>query len=154
MPRSTKPFNSASAAAISCAAPCPCTRTGLMTIRTQGARRARIFSMSRKAAPVGEVTRPITAGNLGRGRLRAGSNSPSASSLRLSASNFAWSNPAPAACTVCTLSWYCPRASYTVSAPRTCTCIPSASAAWFSRKPPRANHTHATCDCSSLSVKY
>ena len=82
-----------------------------MTIRTHGARRRAILRKSLMAAPVGEVTIPMQAGSRGMGRFRAGSKSPSASSLRLSASNRAWSTPAPAGWIRLTLSWYCPRAS-------------------------------------------
>ena len=83
------------ATAISCAAPVPCTRTGLIRICNHGARRLSTFSMSRIAAPLGDVTMPIRRGNFGNRRFRSGANNPSASSLRLSASNFAWSRPTP-----------------------------------------------------------
>jgi hypothetical protein len=49
------------ATAISCAAPVPCTRTGLIRICNHGARRRSTFKMSRTAAPLGEVTIPIRA---------------------------------------------------------------------------------------------
>ena len=109
--------SSRTATAISAAAPLPCTRTGLIRICSQGARRRKTFSRSRMAAPLGEVTIPIRRGNLGSARLRAGSKSPSASSLRLSASNFACNNPNPRGCKICTLTWYCPRASKTETLP-------------------------------------
>ena len=67
-----------------------------MSTATFGARRRRTFNMSRIAAPLGEVTMPMRFGNFGSARLRAESNSPSASSLRFSASNFAWSKPGAA----------------------------------------------------------
>ena len=109
--------SSGMATAISCAAPVPCTRTGLIKICSHGARRRSTFSMSRIAAPVGDVTIPIRRGNFGNGRLRSGANNPSASSLRLSASNFAWSMPTPRGCKISTRSWYFPCDSKTVTVP-------------------------------------
>ena len=53
------------------------------------------LSMSRTAAPLGEVTIPTRRGNFGNGRFRSEANNPSASSFRFSASNFAWSMPTP-----------------------------------------------------------
>ena len=103
--------------AISVAAPMPCTRTGLIRISMPRPRRRKMLRMSRMAAPLGEVTIPIRFGNRGSGFLRAGSNKPSASNLRLSASNFACNNPRPRGCTISTLSWYWPRASKTLRLP-------------------------------------
>ncbi len=65
-------------------------------LASPGARRRSTLSMSRMAAPLGEVTMPMRFGNFGSGRLRAESKSPSASSLRLSASNFACNKPSSA----------------------------------------------------------
>ncbi len=53
--------------------------------------------MSRITAPVGLVITPTTSGMEGRGRLRAGSNRPSACSLAFSFSSWAKSAPTPAA---------------------------------------------------------
>ena len=58
------------AVAISSAAPVPCTRTGLISTSTPGARRRRMLRMSWMAAPLGEVTIPMRRGNFGRARLR------------------------------------------------------------------------------------
>ena len=65
------------ATAISCAAPVPCTRTGLIRICNHGARRRSTFSISRMAAPLGDVTIPMRCGNFGNGRFRSGANNPS-----------------------------------------------------------------------------
>jgi hypothetical protein len=81
--------NSRIATAISSAAPVPCTRTGLIKTCDHGARLFKMLRISRMAAPLGDVTIPMRLGNFGRARFRAASKSPSASSLRLSASNFA-----------------------------------------------------------------
>jgi len=83
------------AEAISAAAPVPCTRTGLIRISIPRARRRKMLRISRMAAPLGEVTMPIRCGNFGSAFFRAGSNNPSASNFRLSASNFACSKPSP-----------------------------------------------------------
>ncbi len=71
------------AVAISSEAPAPCTRTGLISTSTFGARRCRTFRMSWIAAPLAEVTMPIRRGNFGRTRFRACSKRPSASSFAL-----------------------------------------------------------------------
>ena len=55
------------AAAISAAAPAPCTAHGVKIISTVGLRRCMTCSTSRMAAPVGEVTRPMRCGKRGSG---------------------------------------------------------------------------------------
>ena len=50
------------AAAISSAAPSPCTRTGRTFTRARGHRAPRMRSISRTAAPAGEVTRAMVSG--------------------------------------------------------------------------------------------
>ena len=62
-----------SAAAISAAAPSPCTRTGQTHTSAAGQRRPRISSMSRTAEPVGLVTSATRRGMRGSGFLRRGS---------------------------------------------------------------------------------
>ena len=59
-------------AAISAAAPSPCTRTGTISTCTPRQRRRSTSRKSRIAAPVGLVTKAIRRGNRGSGRLRAG----------------------------------------------------------------------------------
>ena len=63
---------------------------------TLGFRRRAICMMSLIAAPVSEVATPMVRGSMGISRLRAGSNSPSAASFFLSASNLANRSPCPA----------------------------------------------------------
>ena len=65
--------------------------------------------MSRMTAPVGELTTPIRRGSMGRGRLRAGSKSPSFSSFAFRSSNACCSEPLPIGSSTCTESWYWPR---------------------------------------------
>ena len=65
--------------------------------------------MSRITAPVGELTTPIRRGSIGSGLLRAGSKSPSCSSLAFSSSNACCSDPLPSGSSTCTESWYSPR---------------------------------------------
>ena len=74
-------------------------------------RRASVVRKSRSAAPSREVTTPIARGNGGSGRLRCGSNSPSAWSFVFSRSNASNSVPSPARRSVSTLSWNWPRGS-------------------------------------------
>ena len=144
------------ATAISCAAPLPWTRTGLIKICNHGARRRRTLRISRIAAPPGEVTMPMRRGNFGSDRFRSGANKPSASSLRLSASNRACNTPSPRGCRICTLSWYWPRASNTVTVPNTCTCAPSASPECVRGNGASVSRQimHEICARWSLSVKY
>ena len=52
-------------------------------------------------APVGEVTTPMRRGSIGSGRLRAGSKSPSFSSLSFSSSNACCSEPLPSGSSTC-----------------------------------------------------
>jgi hypothetical protein len=99
----------ARAATISPGASSPCTRTGTIRMRRSPKRRPMIFSMSRMAAPVGEVTIPITRGKAGSGRLRASAKRPSASSRRLSCSKAYWSAPTPLGSRSSTTNWYSPR---------------------------------------------
>src|SRR5439155_740617 len=79
---STSPsaFRSATPSAISRAAPSPWTRTGRMTMWRSRKRRPITRSMSRRTAPVGEVTMPTFRGNCGSGRLRPASPMPAAGS--------------------------------------------------------------------------
>ena len=97
--------------AISGTASCPCTRAGAMRMWRSANRRRVTLSMSRIAAPVGDVTMPMRRGSAGSGRLRACAKRPSASSLRLSASNCAIRSPSPACSRACTTIWYVPRGS-------------------------------------------
>ena len=54
-----------------------------------------IFSMSRIAAPTGEVTIPILLGTRGSWSLRPASKRPSLKSFSLSSSNRIWRRPRP-----------------------------------------------------------
>ena len=92
------------------AAPSPCTGAGDSRIGI-GQRRWATRMMSRMTAPWGEVTTPRRRGSSGSGRLRAGSNSPSASSRFLSCSKASASAPAPVGSIATTVIWNFPRAS-------------------------------------------
>ena len=83
------------AAAISSAAPSPWTRTGRTLIRARGHRAPRIRTMSRTAAPAGEVIRATVLGNRGSGRLWAGSNRPSRARRSFSCSKARCRSPTP-----------------------------------------------------------
>ena len=89
-------FSRSMAAAISSAAPAPCTRTGASTTCRFANRRSSTCRMSRMAAPVGEVTTPTCCGSAGSGRLRSAAKSPSAASRFFSASRRSISSPSPA----------------------------------------------------------
>ena len=92
------------AAAIFCAAPSPCTGTGQSRM-VRGKRRAIVVLISWITAPFSEVTTPITFGSIGRARLRAASNRPSAPRRCFSISIFASSAPAPAYSIRSTINW-------------------------------------------------
>ena len=68
------------------------------TTRASGQRRARTVAMSFQTAPVGLVMTAMVVGRVGNGRLRAGSNSPSAVRRALSSSNRSARSPTPAGC--------------------------------------------------------
>ena len=76
------------------------------------------------AAPVGAVMMPTARGYFGSGFLRDASNSPSAASFRLSASNAANRSPAPSFCIVRTLKVNCPRCTQSVTFPSAVTFWP------------------------------
>ena len=95
---------SASMAAISAAAPAPCTLAGSTTTRPRQPRRWRIRRKSRTAAPVGDVMNPTVAGIAGIGRFRSAANNPSSASRRFNASNSRCSRPAPSSITARTMS--------------------------------------------------
>ena len=79
--------------------------------RDQAVKAAAIFEELDKAAAAGEVTTPMARGWTGTGRLRAGSNRPSASSRALSRRNCSNQAPCPARCMDSTTSCRSPRAS-------------------------------------------
>ena len=83
------------AAAISAAAPSPCTRVGTTSTSAPRHRRPSTCRKSRIAAPVGLVTTAIRRTNGGSGRLRAGSNSPSLASFSRSCRRASSSAPMP-----------------------------------------------------------
>ena len=92
--------STSTARAISPAAPSPCTRASPDHHPGPGRPPAETERMSRRAAPLGEVTTPTRPGSGESGRLRAGSRSPSASSLARSFSNASRHSPsAPSAST-------------------------------------------------------
>ena len=67
--------------------------------------------MSRRAAPSSEVTMPILRGSAGSGRLRAGSNSPSACSFFFNCSKASCSAPSPCGSRCSQTNWYSPLGS-------------------------------------------
>ena len=69
------------AATILWADPSPWTVTGANNISKFGNRRVKTSTISLTAAPVGEVTRPIRCGSLGKTFFRIASNNPSSSNL-------------------------------------------------------------------------
>ena len=84
--------------------PSPCTRTGLISTRTHGARRSRIFSMSRKRR-AGRRSDDADAHGKARQRpLARGIEEPLRLELALERLEFRLQQPAPAGCTVWTLS--------------------------------------------------
>ena len=83
------------AATISRGASSPWTRTGAISTRRSAKRRPMMLRMSRSAAPVGDVTMPMTRGKSGSGRFLPASKSPSASSFLLSCSKASWSAAEP-----------------------------------------------------------
>ena len=95
-------FNRAIAPAICPAATSPCTAVGDNRSSASGYRRRTTFWMSCHTAPVGEVTTPMTRGNSGSGRLREGSNNPSASSCWRSRASSRARAPAPTGSTAAT----------------------------------------------------
>jgi hypothetical protein len=112
------------AAATCSAEPSPCTFTGHTSTR-RGKRSASRCRISRITAPVGEVTMPIVSGNQGSSRLRAGSNRPSAASLRLRSSISAISAPMPAGSSASITIWYLDEPGKVVSLPVAITSSPS-----------------------------
>jgi len=104
-------LSSSRAATISGAASAPWTRAGAIRMWRSAKRRRVTLSMSRMAAPVGEVTMPIRRGSIGSGRLRSCAKRPSASSRLFSASNWAIRSPRPARSIARTTTWYVPRCS-------------------------------------------
>ena len=118
-------WTAASAAHSSAAAPAPCTRAGASTTCSCGARRRSALSTSCSAAAPSEVTTPMARGSRGNVRLRAGSNRPCACSRAFSCRNCSNNAPAPARCMLSATSCSSPRASYTVSRPRSSTSAPS-----------------------------
>ena len=88
-------FRSSMPAAISRAAPRPCTRTGRITTAAAAQRRPSTVRMSWIAAPWSAVTIPTARGQRGSGRLRASAKSPSAPSLAFSCSKASVSAPRP-----------------------------------------------------------
>ena len=77
-------------------APSPCTCAATRMTWTSGHRRARTWLTSRQTAPDGLVMTAIVRGRDGRGRFRALSNSPSASSRAFNASKRSARSPTPA----------------------------------------------------------
>ena len=100
---------SAIAATTSAAAPAPWTRLGAIRISLARQRRPMTWSRSRTAAPVGLVTTTIRRGKRGRGRFRAGSNSPSAASRATVWRNASSSAPIPSGSIRRITTWYSPR---------------------------------------------
>ena len=92
------------AAATCPAAASPWTTQG-QTITRQGQRSLIRCRMSRITAPVGLVMTPTTAGKVGMGVLRPGSNRPSPASFAFSRSSWASRAPAPAASMVSMTIW-------------------------------------------------
>ncbi|OGK90114.1 MAG: hypothetical protein A2W08_12195 [Candidatus Rokubacteria bacterium RBG_16_73_20] len=121
-------------------------------MRSPPKRRPITRSMSRSAAPLGEVTIPIVRGNRGSARLRAGSNNPSAPSRALSCSNASWSAPSPRGSSSSTTSWYSPRCAYTSTLPKASTWSPSAGSK-RRRRPRLRKSAQRSCASASLSVK-
>ena len=93
---------------------------------------------------------PATAASLS---LRPASNNPSASSFAFSCSNATCSAPAPFGSMYSAEICNSPRSSYTVTRPRSTTCIPSAGRNLNSRACDR-NITTRICAFPSFSVKY
>ncbi len=73
--------------------PSPCTAQGTAGCAGRGSGGDRISTMSRTAAPCGEVTMPMRRGKRGRSRLRSASKRPSAASFFLSCSKASCSAP-------------------------------------------------------------
>ena len=93
------------AAAISAAAPSPCTRTGTTSTSAPRQRRANTWRKSRMAAPVGLVTTAIRRTSGGSGRLRAASNSPSRASFSRSCRSANSSAPMPRGTMSSMINW-------------------------------------------------
>ena len=108
--------------------------------------------MSFQTAPVGLVMTAIVAGRAGSGRLRAVSNSPSAASRALSASNRRVRSPRPAGWIDSTYSWSAPCGSNRSIRPcattRSPACASNAERIRWSR-----NQTHWSWLRSSFSAK-
>ena len=146
-------FSASRAATISPAAAAPWTWAGHSRMSTPGSRRRATRTMSRRAAPVGEVTMPTRRGSRGSGRFRAGSKSPSRLNFSFSASKRKNSSPAPSRRIPWQYSWKAPLATYREAEPLTTTICPSrgskSRAMAFCR-----NMTHCTRAFSSLMAKY
>ena len=136
----------------SAGAPTPCTAAGTSSTGMCGTRRARVLSTSCSAAAPRDVTRQMPRGSAGSGRLRAGSNRPSACSRAFSRRNCSNSAPWPARCMVSTTSCRSPRGSYTVRRPRTSTASPSRGTN-SSSPAARRNMAQRSWPVSSLSAK-
>ena len=104
----------------------PSTCTPATNTRATGKRLRSVRSMSCTASPRGEVTMPMVSGNCGMGSLRAGSMSPSASSLRASAATWARRRPSPASSIENTSKFMRPLAAYSVNLPVSSTSCPTA----------------------------
>jgi len=141
------------AATMPAGASMPCTAVGAKTSLASGSLRAMVLRISCSAAPVAEVTTPMTFGEAGMGRLWLGSNSPSASRRAFRRKNSWYSAPSPAGRNVSTYNCTVPPASYTLIEPCASTAMPSRGA-----KPSRSamffHITQRICASLSLSVKY
>ena len=145
-------YNFCSALRSSSGAPAPCTAAGASSTGMCGTRRASALSTSCSAAAPGEVTSPMPRGSAGSGRLRAGSNRPSACSRAFRRRNCSNRAPWPARCMASTTSCRSPRGSYTVRRPRTSTASPSRGTK-SSNPAARRNMAQRSWPASSLSAK-
>src|SRR6266566_5769270 len=108
--------------------------------------------MSWTTAPISEVTTPIRRGNGGRGRLRAGSNRPSAASFFLVRWYAAQKAPTPAGVAARTSSCTVPFRRNTSTSPDTTTSMPSSRSNPKSSASSRKSVQEA-CATASFSVK-
>ena len=143
-------FNSALTNSAGAAA--PCTKAGASTTGMCGTRRCSAATTSCKAAAPRDVTTPMPRGIGGSGRLRAGSNKPSASSCALSRKNCSNKAPCPATPMLSTISCKSPRGSYTPRRPRTSTSPPSRGEK-SSKLAARRNMAQRIWPCPSLRLK-
>ncbi len=135
------------------AAPWPWTRAGKINTGTDGARRPRMFRISRIAAPAGDVTTPMHFGKSGNARLRSGAKSPSFSSFAFSSWNCCHRTPSPCRVIAPTFNWYWPRLSKTLIRPWHSTSSPSAGSNSSCIRPAR-HITQLSSAPSSLIEKY